>query len=159
MLLSENYLRKPMPGQDMELIRERENLEQAFTLSGSLVEGVTYSDSRILPLNSERVAGKTRTTVFDATMRNDDDRFEMQIKDKFSFGNTWTSNTEECTLVDIDYRKLPSIGITESVLVSYMDVMQSSRSKIFENKMLLADNHQEYYLALKLYNNANQFVE
>ena len=77
LLLSEFYLRKGLV--DMELMDEgqREDLVRAFTKSGKLVEGVTYSDSRVLPLNSERGSGLSRTTLFDAKMRLDDDRFEM----------------------------------------------------------------------------------
>ena len=73
-------------------------------------------------MNSERGSGLPRTTLFDAKMRLDDDRFEMQVKDPFSYGNEWASNTEECAFVDINYRKIPSFGITEAELVSYMDV-------------------------------------
>ena len=52
LLLSEFYLRKGLV--DMELMEEglREDLFQSFRLSGKLVEGVTYSDSKVLPLNS-----------------------------------------------------------------------------------------------------------
>ena len=59
------------------------------------------------------------------------------MKTPYSFGNDWTANTEECALIDIDYDKLPSFGITEEELVSYMDVPQSSKTKMFDNEMVL----------------------
>ena len=142
LLLSEYYLRKLDPEQDMDLMvkGDEEDLVEYFRLSGKLVEDVTYTDSRVLPLNSQRVSGSSRTTLFDATMRLDDHRFEMQVKDPFSFGNIWASNTEECALVDIDYSQLPSFGITESKLINYMDVIKSTKTNMYDNEMVLVNN-------------------
>lgn len=75
-------------------------------------------------------------------MRLDDDRFEMQVKDPFTHGNEWTSNIDECALVDIDYRKIPSFGITEAELVNYMDVKESSRTNMYDNEMVLINSGQ-----------------
>ena len=120
LLLSENYLRTPVHG--LELMQEQpENLLEAFTLNGSLAEGITYSDSRVLPSNSQRIQGSSRTTIFDDIMRFASS-YELQVKAPSSFGNDWTANMVECALIDIDYDQLPSFGITEEELVSYMDV-------------------------------------
>ena len=73
-------------------------------MSGELVEGITYSDSRVLPSNAQRISGIARTTIFDDSMRFDS-RFSIvdKLESKDYFGNSWAHNTEECALVDIDY--------------------------------------------------------
>ena len=154
LLLSENYLRTPVHG--LELMQEDvADLLEAFTLNGSLAEGITYSDSRVLPSNSQRIQGSSRTTIFDDIMRFASS-YELQVKTPSSFGNDWTANTEECALIDIDYDQLPSFGITEEELVSYMDVPQSSRSNMFDNEMVLVKNERS---ALQVYNNIEYLVE
>ena len=154
LLLSENYLRTPVHG--LELMQEKvEDKLAAFTLNGSLAEDITYSDSRVLPSNSQRIQGSSRTTIFDDIMRVAKG-YELQVKAPSSYGNDWTANTEECALIDIDYDKLPSFGITEQELVSYLDVPQSSKKNIFDDEMVLVNNKRS---ALQVYNNIEYLVE
>lgn len=63
---------------------------------------------------------------------------KSEVKDYF--GNNWPKNTEECALVEINYDNLPSFGFTDTELVSYLDVQESSKVNIFDNEMVITES-------------------
>ena len=110
----------------MDLMTTTKDIKDQFSAVGPPVEGIIFSDSRVIPV--ENIQGGT-FTIYDTVMKlqTPSKSSELKVVEEFdTFGNEWAEQVETCALPKTDYSKVPTKGITNSQIVAYQDVANSS---------------------------------
>ena len=116
------------------------DVKDQFIAVGPPVEGIIFSDSRVIPV--ENIQGGT-FTIYDTVMKlmNPSKSPELKVVQELdTFGNEWAEQVETCALPLTDYGVVPTKGITNSQIVAYQDVANSSNQDMVFNELQLINS-------------------